>query len=162
MEAGGAEVAGVAGEEEAVGGHGQVLDAGDGGETFDEAGETGTEQGFAPGEAEFTNAEAGEDAAGTFDFLEGEQLGARNPGAEDWGGGCVRCGGGGVRAGGVVEAVAVKVGGLLGLRQAIETTEVATVGDADPEVAQHTAVGIDERGGRRHVTHVTGVGLEAG
>jgi hypothetical protein len=121
----------VAGEEEAVGGHRQVFEPGNGGEPFDEPGQLGAEQGFAAGEAKFADAEPGEEADEPFDFLEGEQFGAGFPGRRI---GVAATGAGTAE---ILEPGAVKVGGLLGLGEAVDAAEIAAVGDADPEVAQY-------------------------
>ena len=44
----------------------------------------------------------------------------------------------------------VKVCGFLSFGQAIDTPEIATVGDADPQIAHHPAVGINEQWRRQH------------
>ena len=77
-EAGAVEIFGVIGEEDGVGGEGDVFDAGDGGELFDENRKIFADEGFAAGDAEFADAERDRDAGKAGDFLKRQDLFARH------------------------------------------------------------------------------------
>ena len=100
---------GVVGQEVAVGGHGEVVDAGDHGEHRHQPLDVAAHQRLAAGEPDLAHAQAREDAGGAGDLLVGqhlvlgEELVAR---AEDLG------------------------------RHAVGTAEVAAVGDRDAQVAE--------------------------
>ena len=140
-EPGGAQRLGVPGEEEAVGRHREVADAGDGGELGEEFRDAVAEQRFAAGDADLLDAEAGGDAHEALDLLVGEQMLLRLPLVTD---GRERDR---LRIAERVELGAIETRGLLRLGQAVETAEIAAVGDADPKVLHHAAVGIAQPGG---------------
>jgi len=74
LEAGVAEGPGFVGKQEAIGGHGQVYNSGNLGETSDQFFDVVTEEGFAASEAEFLDAEACRETDDAFDFFEAEQV----------------------------------------------------------------------------------------
>ncbi len=79
VEAGGFEGGGVLIEERAVGGHGEVGEAGEGAEHGDEFGEVVADEGFTAGEFERGDAELDGGTGDGDDLLEGEKVVARHP-----------------------------------------------------------------------------------
>ena len=75
-ETGGEEVGGVLFQEDRVGGEGDVADAGNGGQLFDELVEVPANEGLAAGEADFGDAERDCGTDKTLNFLEAEDVGA--------------------------------------------------------------------------------------
>ena len=71
---------GVAGQQEAVGGHREVVDAVDRGDHLGEHRELTADQGLAAGEPDVADPHVGEQAHQARDLLEGEDLGALEPG----------------------------------------------------------------------------------
>src|SRR5664280_1130141 len=61
-------------KEESVGGHGQVVDAGDGRNARDEIGHVVTQQWLSAGQPDFINAQARDEADNALDFLEAEYV----------------------------------------------------------------------------------------
>jgi hypothetical protein len=138
VQASGPEGGGLSGEEEAIGGHGEVLDPGQGVEAADQFGHVTTEEGFPTGQADLLDAEGEADADDPFHFLVGEEVGAGFPVVADGG----ESGGLGVADG--VPFRAVEVRRFLGFREAVEAAEVATVRNADPKVAHHPPVAVPQ------------------
>ena len=108
----GLELRGVLGEQHAVGGERDVLDAGDGRQVADEVGEVGAQQRLAAGQPQFAHAEARREPREPHDLGEVEALA------------------GGEEAVAVVEGV---------LRHAVRAAEVAAVHHRDAQVLQRTA-----------------------
>ena len=124
-------------EKEPVGGHGQIGHAGDLSEPADEPFHALPQQRFPARDADFFDAEFHREPNDALDFLEGEELRTRFPFAGDrrrWRG---------IFQG--VESDAVKVGGFLGLGQAVKAAKVAAIGDTDPQVAHHASVRIRQQ-----------------
>ena len=71
-------------EEEAVGGHGQVGEAGNSRDARDQVFDVVTEQRLAAGEPDLLNAEADREADDALDFLEGKDVGPGHPLLEQW------------------------------------------------------------------------------
>ena len=118
VEAGVLEIAGVAGEEVAVGGESQIFETFDFDQFTDDVGDVAAEEGFTSGEANLLDAEPDEKPGDALDFLEGED----------------------VLAGEEFVVFAEYFGG-----HAVGTAEVATVGEGDAEIAQGAAEGISQR-----------------
>ncbi len=70
-------------EEKAVGGHGEIRDAGDLRDAGDEVFDVCAQQGFAAGEPDFLDAQADGQAHDALDFLEREEVGLRHPLLDD-------------------------------------------------------------------------------
>ena len=103
---------GVMGEEDAVGGDGEILDALDGGEEADQIVDSPTQEGFSAGQAHLAEAQRGEGLDEVGDLLEAQNfvLGEESVvGSEDLGG------------------------------HAIPAAKVAAIGDGDPQIAQWSA-----------------------
>jgi hypothetical protein len=131
-----AEGLGPRGEEKAVAGHGKITDAGDGSDAGDELVEIAAQERFPAGETDFIDAEAGGEADGALDFVEGEKLVVGLPTMSQSRGGLNRA-----------HAALIEIGGGIGFRQAIETAEIAAVGHADAKVAQDAAVRVGQLAG---------------
>jgi hypothetical protein len=125
---------GLVSEQGSVRGQRQVLDSRDSGDRGDQSVDTLAQQRFPAGDADLLDPEGRRHLHDPGDLLVGKQLGARLPLAMD------RHRGRRLRIAQGVEARAIEVGGLLGLRQAVEAPEIAAVGDADPEVPHHPTV----------------------
>ncbi len=108
---------GLGAKERAVGGEGQVLEAGGFAKEGDELGEVAADERFASGEADLLDAVFDEDAGKAADLLVGQKFGSLEElvfGAEDL------------------------------ARHAVGAAEVAPVGDRDAEIAKRAAEGINE------------------
>jgi autotransporter-associated beta strand protein len=138
LEAGLAQGAGFLGKQEAVGGHGQIGNAGDRREAADQVFQALPQERFTAGEPDFLDAERNSQANNPLNFFKAQNFRAGHPLLDD-----------GSRIGHRRPASAIKIVGGLCFRKAIEATEIATIGYADPQVAQDAAVGINEEVGRR-------------
>jgi hypothetical protein len=102
------------------------------GEACDQPFDVVTEEGFAASEAEFLDAQICRKADDAFDFFEAEQVGFGHPLLDNGGG-----------VGHVCPVPAIEVLGGFGFREAIETAEIAAVGQANSQVAQNASMRVD-------------------
>ena len=96
---------------------------------------------FAAGEANFLNPARDHEGHEALDFLKAEQGGAGDPLLGD-----------GRRVGHARPVAAIEILRRLRFRQAIHAAEIASIGNAHPQVAQDAAMRIHEQIGRSHFT----------